>query len=118
MKKVGSVRRVRVAPGATVRVAGLKSIALRQPLQLPALPLGFLTEVYAHAQLGEPERGFDKAPGVLYLAQQLQRLALNSSASLLTFDVEPASQDRGLTISSSSPSAPAAPGGSTHLSLV
>lgn len=107
---VGSVRRVRVAPGATVRVAGLKSIALRQPLQLPALPLGFLTEVYAHAQLGEPERGFDNAPGVLYLAQQLQRLALNSSASLLTFDVEPASQDRGLTISSSSPSAPAAPG--------
>ena len=60
---VGLVRRVLLASGATVRLAHLRAITLRRPVELPNLPGQYLAEVYAQAQLGEPEKGFHYAPG-------------------------------------------------------
>jgi len=36
----------------------------RRPAQLPALPIGYLVEVYAQARAGLADEGLDKAPGV------------------------------------------------------
>lgn len=56
-------RRVRLAPGATIRVSGHKSVSLRHPVDLPRLPVGYLVEAWAHARTGQAERGFEQAPG-------------------------------------------------------
>lgn len=87
---VGSIRRLLVAQGVTVTVQGLRSISLRRPVDLPSLPAQYLAEAYAHAKLGEPEPGFERSPGILYLATKLRGMAVNSSLPLLSFEVVPA----------------------------
>jgi hypothetical protein len=52
----------------------LKGISLRKPLELPQLPKSYLAEVYAHMKIGEPEPGFENAPGMLFLAGAVDRV--------------------------------------------
>ncbi|KXZ42057.1 hypothetical protein GPECTOR_214g439 [Gonium pectorale] len=66
----GPVRRIVAEPGVTVRVSGLKRVSLRRPLDLPRLPGQYLAETYAQGLLGEPEEGFESAPGIMYLASE------------------------------------------------
>lgn len=49
---MGSVRRLKLKPGVTVRVSGLKALTLRQPVDLPPLPVGYLVRglLGAHSQ--------------------------------------------------------------------
>jgi hypothetical protein len=54
------------APGS------FQTVFLSNPAQLPP---SYLAEVLAHAQLGEPEAGFETSPGLLYLASELYRQA-------------------------------------------
>lgn len=119
--EVPSARRLLLAPGAALTLRGIRGVSLRRPVELPKLPPSYLAEVLAHAKLGEPEPGFEGAPGMLYLASELYRQATNASFAsevsssrsrqLLSFQVEPAS-------SSSSSSHAAAPvaGGITAIS--
>lgn len=65
--------------GATVTLSQLKGISLRRPLQLPKLPASYLAEVAASAVLGHNEPGFENAPGLYYLANELYRAATNAS---------------------------------------
>lgn len=93
----GQVRRILVAPGATITLRHLRSVSLRRPVELPTLPASYLTEVYAHMKLGEPEPGFENSPGIMFLASELYRAATNSSIDpkskikqLLSFELQPA----------------------------
>jgi hypothetical protein len=61
-------RRLLLGPGAALTLRQLKGISLRKPLELPQLPKSYLAEVYAHMKIGEPEPGFENAPGMLFLA--------------------------------------------------
>lgn len=49
---------------------------------LSQLPPSYLAEVLAHAQLGQPEPGFEGAPGMLYLASELYRQVRGCSGSV------------------------------------
>ncbi|KAG2429832.1 hypothetical protein HXX76_010614 [Chlamydomonas incerta] len=97
----GPVRRLVVEPGVSVRVAGLRHVALRRPVDLPRLPGQYLAEVWAQLQLGQPEEGFDQAPGIMFLASRLREAAVEAATNaslraggqappppLLAFDVE------------------------------
>jgi hypothetical protein len=64
-------RRLLLGPGAALTLRQLKGISLRKPLELPQLPKSYLAEVYAHMKIGEPEPGFENAPGMLFLAGTL-----------------------------------------------
>jgi len=87
----GPVRRLRVCAGVTVRVSGLKTIQMRRHLDLPALPLGYLAEVYGHIETKEPGDDFHRASGMHYLASNLRDVANNASLPLLSLDVSAAS---------------------------
>ncbi|KIY94817.1 hypothetical protein MNEG_13144, partial [Monoraphidium neglectum] len=63
-----AARRLLIAPGAALTLRNIRGVALRRPVELPKLPPSYLAEVLAHAQLGQPEPGFEGAPGMLYLA--------------------------------------------------
>ncbi|KAG2437068.1 hypothetical protein HYH02_011328 [Chlamydomonas schloesseri] len=97
----GPVNRLLVEPGVSVRVAGLKQVALRRPVDLPRLPGQYLAEVWAQLQLGQPEEGFESAPGIMYLASRLREAAVEVATNaslkagqqappppLLSFDIE------------------------------
>uniref|UniRef100_A0A383W9N4 Uncharacterized protein n=1 Tax=Tetradesmus obliquus TaxID=3088 RepID=A0A383W9N4_TETOB len=104
-------RRLLLGPGAALTLRQLRGISLRKPLALPALPKSYLAEVYAHVKLGEPEPGFENAPGMLFLAGELYRAATNASfgigdaggrtKQLLSFEIEPAG--RSVTILAARP---------------
>ncbi|KAF6256957.1 hypothetical protein COO60DRAFT_1626982 [Scenedesmus sp. NREL 46B-D3] len=99
-------RRLLLGPGAALTLRQLKGISLRKPLELPQLPKSYLAEVYAHMAIGEPDPGFENAPGMLFLAGELYRAATNASfgigdaggrtKQLLSFEIEPAG--RSVTI--------------------
>eukprot|EP00198_Chlamydomonas_reinhardtii_P003149 XP_001692485.1 predicted protein [Chlamydomonas reinhardtii] len=97
----GPVRRLLVEAGVSVRVAGLKQVALRRPVDLPRLPGQYLAEVWAQLQLGQPEEGFEAAPGIMFLASRLREAAIEAATNaslkagrqappppLLSFDIE------------------------------
>lgn len=48
-------------------------IPCRKALDLPRLPGQYLAEVYAQAQLGTTEEGYNNAPGILYMASEVSR---------------------------------------------
>ncbi|EFJ48466.1 hypothetical protein VOLCADRAFT_90713 [Volvox carteri f. nagariensis] len=77
----GPVRRVVIDTGVTVRVAGLRRVSLRRPLDLPRLPGQYLAEVYAQVATGEAEEGFGSAPGIVYLAEQIRKSAESAANS-------------------------------------
>ena len=41
-------------------------------MDLPRLPGQYLAEVWAQLQLGQPEEGFEAAPGIMFLASRVR----------------------------------------------
>lgn len=61
---VGRVRRLVLAAGAAVTVHGARSLALRRPLDLPALPDGYLANVWGRSVNGTAPAAADSLSGV------------------------------------------------------
>lgn len=62
----GPVQRIVLRAGVAVRLQGLRSAGLRQPLKLADLPASYLAEAYAMAELDEAESGFEKVRRVWF----------------------------------------------------
>lgn len=80
-----TVERVVLPDGVAVTLRGAHSISLRHPVDLPPLPPSYYAEAYAFAKLGSPEPGFNNAPGMLYLSEQL-RTRLNRAGDTAPLD--------------------------------
>ncbi|KAK9818111.1 hypothetical protein WJX72_007281 [[Myrmecia] bisecta] len=101
----GVLKRIVVQAGAAVTIRGARSVMLRKPLDLPPLPPAYLANVLGKQVDGIPPAASAPLAGILHVAAGLRSMAeqSDSTAPLVSVELELASTGGSLTVAPASP---------------